>query len=112
VLEETGLTVKAQEICSIREIWEEEKDFPQDQLTRKSLEIIFACSYISGEINIRNNPSIKNDGVPRVQDCRWMPKEQIAEVMEGYPLHPFEFFELYLSGEVMRIVLKNHSFST
>ncbi len=105
VLEETGMTVKAQEICSIREIWEEEKDFPQDQLIRKSLEIIFGCSYVAGEIDIRNNPSIKNDGVPRVQACRWILKKHITNTLDGYPLYPLEFFELYVSGKLLGTAL-------
>ncbi len=106
VFEETGLNVCAQDICALREIWEPEKDLPESQGIRKSVEIFFLCKYISGEINIHNNPSVKWDGIPRVTDCRWVPRSKIYTEIDGFPLYPFEFFEAHLSGRLEKVRLK------
>jgi 8-oxo-dGTP pyrophosphatase MutT (NUDIX family) len=105
VFEETGLIIKPQGICSITEIWEPEKDFPQAQITRKSLEIIFTCSYMSGEINIRNNPSKKIDGIPRVKSCRWITREELFSSFDEFPLYPKEFFDKLKSNNLSIVEL-------
>ena len=105
VFEETGLVVKTQEICSIREIWEPEKDFPEMQAVRKSLEIFFVCQYISGEIDIHHHLSVKRDGIPRIKDCRWIPVDHLPELIDGYPLHPLDFFHRFRSGQILRVPL-------
>ncbi|MDR3576920.1 MAG: NUDIX domain-containing protein [Anaerolineaceae bacterium] len=107
VLEETGLTVEAKEICTIREIWEPENDFPESQKIRKSFEIIFSCKYISGGIDIQHNSSVKRDGIARVKDCRWISANQIPDTIDGFPLYPFEFFQLYRSNKIIRIPWQN-----
>ncbi len=103
VFEETGLTVKTQAICFMREVWETEMDFPRLQKTRKSLEVFFACQYISGEINIYNNPSFKKDGILRVKDCRWFAIDQLPDMIDGYPLYPAELFQRLRSNQIFHL---------
>jgi 8-oxo-dGTP diphosphatase len=104
VFEETGLQVSAREICGIREIWEPENDYPDVQKVRKSIEIFFSCEYISGEINIQNNPSNKHDGISRIKDCRWVPRNECGDI-SGYPVYPADFLKTYFSGKAARITI-------
>jgi 8-oxo-dGTP pyrophosphatase MutT (NUDIX family) len=102
-LEETGLTVEAREVCAMREIWEPEKDFPETQAIRKSLEVFFRCQYLSGEIVLNHDTSMKQDRIARVKDCRWFPVNEISDTIEGHPIYPLEFFHQYRSHQLLKI---------
>jgi 8-oxo-dGTP pyrophosphatase MutT (NUDIX family) len=92
VLEETGITIKVTGIWGLREIWEKENDFPNNNTFRKTMELIFVGDYITGDANHENDPSRKPDGRPRVKKCKWIALEGLGSFINGVPIYPAKLF--------------------
>ena len=96
VFEETGLVVNVHSFWKIRIIKELDPDFllvknSDNEVFRKTIEFILVAEYLSGEIDITRDPSIKEDGKKRVKYAKWFPKSvlKIGKI-NNKPLYPKE----------------------
>ena len=109
VFEETGLSVQINGLWRIREIWEPETDYPDQNQVRKSLELIFIGEFVDGDVNIFSNPSNKADGKRRVTDYYWFPLNSLDTTINNLPIYPAELFHLprplYIKGTAIDSVI-------